>query len=153
MYALATILHVLAAVLWVGGMFFAWWILRPVAGEQLAPDARIRLWSAVFARFFPWVWGSIVVILITGFWMLFGVLGGFAGVHWSVHLMLLLGVVMMLLFAHIFFAPYKRLRRADGLGDLETGLAALGQLRLFFAINLVLGVVTFAVASGGRLIG
>lgn len=152
-YALTTMLHVLSAVIWVGGMFFAWMVLRPVAGAQLDPMARIRLWAAVFGRFFPWVWAAIVILLVTGFLMLFAVLGGFGGAHWSVHVMLALGLVMMLLFAHLFFAPYRRLRRAAEQGDEAAGLRAMGQARLFVGINLMLGLVTVAIASGGRLLG
>lgn len=153
MYALATVLHVLAAVLWVGGLFFAWWVLRPVAAAQLEPIVRIRLWTGVLSRFFPWVWGAVVVLLVTGFWMLFAVLGGFGGAHWSIHTMLLLGILMMALFAHTVFAPFKRLKRAEGASDTTAGLAALAQIRLFVGLNLVLGLATIAVASGARLIG
>ena len=71
-------LHVLAAVVWVGGMFFAYMVLRPSAGP-LDPPARLALWQRVFGRFFPWVWASIAVLLISGYTMLFVHFGGFAG--------------------------------------------------------------------------
>ncbi|OOC10209.1 MULTISPECIES: CopD family protein [Thioalkalivibrio] len=150
-YALANVLHVLAVVIWVGGMFFAWAILRPAANAELDDAARLRLWPAVLGRFFPWVWASIAVVLVTGFYLIFGVLGGMGGVHPSVHTMLLLGIIMMLIFAHIFFAPYRRLKQAAEAGDVAEGLRRIGQIRLFVAINTVLGLVTVAVGSGGRL--
>jgi len=65
--ALAFTLHLLAVVIWVGGMFFAYMALRPVAGTLLEPPVRQALWAGVFKRFFPWVWASIVVLLGTGF--------------------------------------------------------------------------------------
>ena len=74
--ALALALHVLSAVIWVGGMFFAYMALRPVAAELLEPPARLRLWRGVFANFFVWVSAAVVLLLITGLWMIFGVYGG-----------------------------------------------------------------------------
>ncbi len=47
-YALVYALHVLAALVWVGGMFFAWTILRPAAVAALEAPARLGLWLEVF---------------------------------------------------------------------------------------------------------
>src|SRR4029078_12758895 len=69
-------LHALAAVIWVGGMFFAYMVLRPASGP-LDPASRLALWHRVFSRFFPWVWASIAVLLVSGYWMLFVHFGGF----------------------------------------------------------------------------
>ena len=63
-------LHTLAAVLWVGGMFFALVVLRPAADGLDGPE-RLRLWRRVFARFFPWVWVAVATLLVTGYIMLF----------------------------------------------------------------------------------
>lgn len=141
----AVLLHVIAVVIWVGGMFFAYMVLRPVAADQLDPPARLRLWVGVFGLFFPWVWSSIAAILATGFWMI-GM--GLGGPH--VHAMLGLGIVMMLIFAHVFFAPYGRLKRAVAAEDWPAGGAALAQARKLVGINTLIGMVTIAVASGGR---
>ena len=64
---IALLLHVLAAVVWVGGMFFAYAALRPVAVSQLEPPLRLALWAGVFSKFFPWVFVAIAILLITGF--------------------------------------------------------------------------------------
>lgn len=146
----AITLHVLASVLWVGGMFFAWLVLRPVAAGQLEPPARLTLWRGVFDRFFPWVWASVAVLLATGLWMLFAVFGGMAGARWHIHLMLLLGLAMMAIYLHIWFAPYRRLSRAVEAGDWPEGGRQLGQIRRMIGLNLILGLVTVAIASGGR---
>lgn len=148
--AIAVMLHVLAVVIWVGGMFFAYMALRPVAASQLEPPLRLRLWDGVFARFFPWVWISVVVILISGFWMIFSVFGGFATVGLYIHLMLGLGIVMMLIFFHVYFAPYKRLKRAVAAEDWPTGGASLGQIRRLVGINTLIGLLTIIIASAGR---
>ena len=56
---IALLLHALAAVVWVGGMFFAHMALRPVAASLLEPPQRLALWVGVFSRFFPWVFVAI----------------------------------------------------------------------------------------------
>ncbi len=142
-------LHVLAAVVWVGGMFFAYLVLRPSAGPLETP-ARLGLWQRVFGRFFPWVWASIVALLISGYTMLFLHFGGFAGAGPHVHVMQLTGIAMMLLFLHLYFAPWRRFSRAVEAGDLQDAGKQLNQIRRIVAINLVLGLLTVAVGASGR---
>ena len=66
---IALLLHLLGVVVWVGGMFFAYMALRPVAATVLEPPQRLSLWAGVFAKFFPWVWLSIALILGSGLYM------------------------------------------------------------------------------------
>lgn len=141
-------LHVLGIVVWVGGMFFAYMALRPVAASVLEPPQRLTLWAGVFGKFFPWVWVSVVLILLTGLHMLMK-LGGAAAPHYTLA-MLVLGVAMMAIFAHVFFAPYKKLQRAVGEQNWKAGGAALGQVRRLIGINLSLGLLTIAVVFLGR---
>ncbi len=149
---LAIALHVLAATLWVGGMFFAWMVLRPVAAAGLEPPQRLTLWRGVFARFFPWVWAAVAVLLGTGLWMLFAVFGGMAGAGWHVHLMLVIGLAMMAIFLHLWFAPWRRLQRAVNAEEWPEGGRQLARIRRLVGINLILGLVTVAIASGGRFL-
>ena len=146
----AVLLHVIAVVIWVGGMFFAYMFLRPVAAAQLEPPARLTLWAGVFSNFFPWVWSCIVVILATGFWMIFAVFGGMGAVGLYVHAMLGLGILMMLIFFHVYFAPFSRLKRAVAAEDWPAGAKSLGQIRALVGINTTIGIATIAVAAGGR---
>jgi uncharacterized membrane protein len=145
---LSLFLHVLSVVVWVGGMFFAYMALRPVAASVLEPPQRLTLWAGVFGKFFPWVWLSVALILLTGLHMLM-VFGGLAAPHYAMT-MLVLGVVMMAIFAHVFFAPYGRLKRAVAAQDWKAGGAALGQIRRLIGINLSLGLLTIAVVFLGR---
>jgi uncharacterized membrane protein len=144
-------LHVLSVVIWVGGMFFAYMALRPVAASVLEPPQRLTLWAGVFDRFFPWVWTAVVLILLTGLHMLM-LLGGVDAPRY-VATMFAMGVVMMLIFAHVFFAPYKKLKRAVAGQDWKAGGAALGQIRMLIGLNLSIGLVTIAVALLGRALG
>ena len=148
----AIALHLLSSVIWVGGMFFAYVVLRPVAGSLLEAPIRLTLWSQVFQRFFPWVWASVIILLATGLWMTIKVFGGMAAVGPHIHIMLTLGLVMMLLFMHVFFSPYKKLQRAVIAKEWEAGGKALNQIRQLIAINLTIGLVVVAVASAGRYI-
>jgi uncharacterized membrane protein len=141
-------LHILAAVVWVGGMFFAYMVLRPSAGP-LEPPARLALWQRVFGRFFPWVWASIVILLISGYTMLFVHFGGFAGAGPHI-IMQLTGIAMMLLFLHLYFALWRRFSRAVETGALQDAANQLNQIRRIVAINLVLGLLTVAVGASGR---
>lgn len=150
MMGLAVLLHVIGVVIWVGGMFFAYVVLRPVAASQLEPPVRLRLWVGVFGGFFPWVWSVIVAILATGFWMIFAVFGGMGAVGLYVHAMLGLGILMMLIFMHVYFAPYARLRRAVAAEDWAAGGKSLAQIRMLVGINTLIGLLTTAIASGGR---
>ena len=146
------VVHVLAAVIWVGGMFFAYVVLRPATGA-LDPHGRLELWGRVFRQFFPWVWASVVALLLSGYGMVFLGLGGFgtAGVH--VHIMQAIGLLMIVLFLHLYFAPWARMRRALEAGDDQSAARQLGQIRWMVATNLVLGLLTAAIGASGRYWG
>ena len=146
---IALLLHVLAATVWVGGMFFAFVCLRPAA-HDLDAAARLKLWAGALTRFFRWVWLAVAVLLVTGLWMTFTVLGGMQGAGLHVHLMLGVGLLMMLMAAHVYFAPLKRLRRAVAESHWTDGGKALNQIRVFIAVNLALGLFVVAIGSGGR---
>ena len=148
----ALILHVLSAVIWVGGMFFALLVLRPASGP-LDPAARLALWERVFGRFFPWVFAAIVLLLASGYAMVFGVFGGFRGAGLHVHIMQATGIVMMLAFLHLYFAPWRRFRAALAREDRAGAARQLDQIRWIVTLNLVLGLVTVAVGSSGRYWG
>lgn len=151
MTALMVLLHVLGVVIWVGGMFFAYMALRPAAVAVLEPPQRLPLWRATFARFFPWVWGAIAAILLSGLHLVFSVYKGFAGLPVHLHVMFGLGLVMMAIFGHVFFACYRRLCRAVDAADWPAGGKALGQIRQLIQLNLILGLCNIVVVKLGPL--
>jgi hypothetical protein len=81
--------------------------VRQSAGP-LEPEVRLRLWHRVFRRFFPWVWSSIVLLFASGYGMMLLYFGGFAGAGLYIDVMQGIGIVMMLLFLHLFFLPWRR---------------------------------------------
>ena len=144
--------HIIAAVIWVGGMFFALVVLRPSTGP-LDPPTRLALWQRVFARFFPWVWGAVAVLLISGFAMVIWGFGGFAKIGTYVHVMMGLGIIMMLIYAHLYFSPWQRFRRAVAAGEWPVAAKNIDQTRQLVTINLVLGLITVVVGAAGRYYG
>ncbi len=131
-------MHLLCAVVWVGGMFFAYVVLRPSLAA-LEPPERMTLHRQVFRRFFLVVWHAMPLIVITGLAMIFAVFGGMAAVGWNVHLMLLLGLAMAGIFLAIFFGPYRNFRASPDPASLDS-------IRKLIGINLVLGLLTSAIA-------
>ena len=136
-------LHLLGAVLWVGGMAFALLVLRPSLAV-LEPAQQLALHAQVFRRFFLIVWHAMPVLLLTGYAMLFGWLGGFAGVAPAVHVMHLLGLIMAGIFLWIFFGPWRAMRAATA---AEARAASVGRIRGLLRVNLVIGLATVIVAA------
>ena len=134
--------HVLCAVIWVGGMFFAYVVLRPSL-SVLEPIQRIALHTQIFRRFFLIVWHVMPLILLSGFAALFGLFGGPATAPWNISVMMLLGLIMSAVFLLIVFGPYARFRRTT---DRTTIVASMDRIRKLIAVNLVLGIVTVVVA-------
>jgi len=145
----AITLHMLSAVVWVGGMFFAYVALRPAAASLLDPPQRLPLWSKTFARFFPWVWAAVVILPASGYWMIFEVFEGMRNAGLYIHVMQAIGIVMILIFLHLYFAPYQRMNQAIAAGDWPAAAKQLGVIRRLVGTNLILGLITVAVASGG----
>lgn len=148
--AAAYVLHLLGAVLWVGGMAFAVMALRPSVGV-LPPPLRLQLMSGVFRRFFLVVWHAAPVMLATGYVMLFGWFGGFKGTHWSVHVMHLTGLIMTGVFLFVFFGPWRAMRAAVAAQDNPAAAAAAERIRKLILVNLALGLLTVAIAAWGRV--
>ena len=158
LYASLKLVHVLAIVVWVGGMAFAHLCLRPSVA-MLEPPVRIALVHAVMGRFFNLVLAAAGLSLLTGVWMIGRVAkqvvqsgGAFTmPLPWTV--MAVLGVVMVGIFGHIRFALFKRLSRAVEARDWPAGGAALASVRSWVLINLVLGLTVVGVAVVGGAAG
>jgi uncharacterized membrane protein len=140
-------LHVLSALVWVGGMFFAWMVLRPAAMKALEGPARLKLWVEVFQGFFRWVWIAVVLLPISGVGMIHLQFSGFEAAPRYVQVMMGLYVVMTALFIRIQALLLPELRTAVAAQDWPTGAATLGKIRKLVGINLIVGLVLVAIAS------
>ena len=148
MIIVALTLHLLAALLWVGGMFFAYVVLRPSAAA-LAPEIRLSLWSRVFARFFAWVWLSVATLLCSGIALVLLAYGGFTALSVYVRAMMASGLAMMALYTYVYFVPWRGLRAAVAAAAWAEAGKHLNQIRRLVAVNLILGVVTVTVGVAG----
>ena len=149
-YATLKTVHVLSIIVWIGGMVFAHFFLRP-ALAQLEPPVRLRLMHDVLGRFFRAVLIAALLTLASGVWMLGRVArevvqsGGSFDMPLSWTIMATLGVVMVAIFLHIRFALFKRLGRAVAASEWGAGGAVLAQIRTWVSINLGLGVLILLV--------
>lgn len=150
---IALVLHLLSAVIWVGGMFFAYMFLRPVAATQLEPPARLQLWDGVFKKFFPFVWTAIILLPLTGYLMIFGIWQSMGATPVYIHIMNGLGVVMILIYLHVYFAPFKRLKDAVATQNWPEGGRNLNIIRKMVGLNTAIGLLVIIIASGGRMFG
>lgn len=150
LFILFKLLHLLAVIVWVGGMFFAHFFLRP-AVQGLQPPERVKLMHSVLQRFFAVVMVLVVVVLASGVGMIgsvhamAGAVGGKFNMPATWIVMSVLGVVMTAVFGHIRFALFKRLDRAVAAKDWPAGGKALESIRKWVAFNLALGLAIVVV--------
>ena len=148
MTALALAAHIFAAVVWVGGMFAIYVCLRP-ALAAVDPPQRLRLMRITFQKFFPWVWAAVLLLLASGYWMMFTVFGGFAAAGLHVHVMQGIGWLMIALFVWLFHGPWLAFKRAVDAQDWPSAGARLNRIRQIIAVNLPLGLLVVLIAAAG----
>ena len=140
-------LHLLAALVWVGGMFFAWIVLRPAVIAALEGPSRLKVWVQVFPRFFVWVWAAVIVLPITGIGMIQLNFTSFETAPRYVQIMMGLYVVMVALFLRIHSLQLPELQRAVEAEQWSEGVAALGRIRRLVGINLIIGLTVVVIAA------
>jgi uncharacterized membrane protein len=141
-------LHLSGVIIWVGGMFFAYFCLRPAAARHLEAAQRLPLWAATFERFLRYTAMAVVVILASGLALFFEVGFRLAPTGW--HIMLTLGLVMTAIFGHVYLVLYPRLKGQCAAGNWPAAAAALDGIRRLVAANLVLAACTVAAAAYAR---
>jgi uncharacterized membrane protein len=151
LYTTLKLLHLLSIIVWLGGMVFSLFFLRPAVVQlELAP--KLQLMHAALGRFLRAAMWSATLVLGTGSWMIGRVAkqtvqaGGSFAMPLSWTIMAALGVLMVLVLGHIRFALFKRLDRAVVGQDWAAGAVALDAIKRWVSINLAIGVVIVAVA-------
>ncbi len=127
-------------------------VVRPSAVKLLDPPLRILFLQHTFASFFRIVWVAIALLLGSGLWMLFFVFGGLSAVAWYIHLMLALGLLMMLIFAVLYFLPFRKFSRTVDEQNWSAAVVQLESIRKLVMTNAILGVIVMLAASAGRYI-
>lgn len=152
MRAFLLFLHLFGVIVWVGGMFFAHFCLRPVAAAQLPPPQRLPLLAAVLGRFFGFVLPAIAAIFVSGIGAIHGARLAQLPIHW--HLMMGLGLLMAIIFAVILGLFFPRLKAGVADQNWPAAAAAMNRIRQLVATNLLFGLGTIAIATlGSRLAG
>lgn len=153
-YSFFKLIHLLALFVWIGGMFFSHFFLRkPLA--TLPAAQRFAFVQHVMRRFFNAVSVSVVLVLLTGLWMIgrtakqMSRAGLSFEAPWSWTAMSVLGVVMILVFVRIRLGPYRRLSRAVKREDWNNAGVALASIRQWIVANIVLGVLVIAIGVMG----
>ena len=148
LYASLLFVHLASAVVWLGGMVFAHFALRPAAMQVLEPPARLPLMALALGRFFRLVAVAVVAILLSG-WLLIARVG-FAQAPVGWHLMLAIGVLMALIFAFIYLRLYPALRAAVASKQWPAGAGVLERIRGLVFVNLCLVFLAVAAAAYAR---
>ena len=145
MYDYAKLLHLIAGIVWMGGMTFMLFALRPAAIAAMEAQPRAILMGEVWKRFFALVLGAIVLLFTTGTHLYTQTFRatrlatGDGGVPLGWNIMLVLGLVMMLIFGHIYFAGFKKYKRAIAAGDWPLAAKAASLIHTMTLINFSLG--------------
>ncbi|MFC1673609.1 CopD family protein [Pseudomonadota bacterium] len=152
LFPVVSTLHTLAAVVWVGGMFFAHMALRPALMAE-EPATRLNIWVRVFPRFFFWVWASVIILPATGYVMVFNDFGGFEAAGNHVRVMHVISWIMTAMYVFMFFKPYQGLKAAVAAEDWPAATKRLMGIRHIVTTNLVLGMVVIIAGVSGRFWG
>lgn len=148
-YVIALFIHLLCAAFWVGGMATMHFAVRPSAVATLEPPLRLRMMAATLRRFFVGVDASVTLLFVSGLGMIMAA-GGFRGLHWRIEAMMSIAIVMAAIYVYIRASVFQAMRRAVEESAWPVAAARLDTVRKLVTLNLVLGVVVFAVATIGR---
>ncbi len=141
--------HILSAIVWVGGMFFAYVVLRPSLGF-LEPPERLVLWNKVFPRFFFWVWIAVIALPASGYIQVFLGFGGIKAAGTGVRIMHAIGLLMIAIYVFLYFATFAEFRGAVEAEDWPRAGGVLARIRRLVGINLILGLLTSVIGATGR---
>lgn len=147
--ALFAAVHALAAAVWVGGMFFAYVIVRP-SMAQLEPPQRLGVWNGIFRRFFLIVWIIVVALPLTGYAQVYMDFGDFEAAGYAINIMHIVGLIMIGLFVYLYFLPYKKFRTAVAASEWPVAAEHLNSIRRIIHTNMMLGLITVAIGASGR---
>lgn len=146
---IAIAFHILSAIIWVGGMFFAYVVLRPSLGF-LEPPERLILWNKVFPRFFFWVWIAVIALPVSGYIQVFIGFGDITAAGMAVQIMQGIGLLMIAIYIFLYFATFAEFKSAVEAEDWPRAGGALAKIRRLVGINLALGLLTSIIGATGR---
>lgn len=149
-YDIVKLLHLAAGIVWMGGMTFMLFALRPAAATMAEPQVRARLIVQVWQRFFLLVAVAVVTLFATGtnlYTTAFRVTReatGQGSVPLGWNLMLAIGLVMMAIFGHIYFASFRKFSRTVEAAEWPVAAKAAALIQKLVMTNFVLGWLAIA---------
>lgn len=149
LHALLKTAHLLAVVVWIGGMFFAHFCLRPAA-QRLDPPQRLPLMADALRRFLGYAGWAAAVAVASGVAMLHGAPWP-RSIAIDLLVMAVLGVAMAVIYLVIRLVLFRRFERALAVPDLPAAAAALGLVRRWVLVNLAIGALILAVTQFGSV--
>mgnify|MGYP001242151181 CR=1 FL=1 len=108
-------LHLLALLLWVGGLFFELLTLYPAAGRS-EDAATYRLLGAAEIRFGAVAWAAVLLLVVSGLFNLFNRmnLGGLTRQHMTILAVKVAALVLLIVIQHIRVTVFARHFKAAG---------------------------------------
>lgn len=141
MYSTLKFLHVFSIILWIGGMIFAHFFLRPSLAT-LEPAQRVLLMHATLKRFFGAVLAASIIAWASGMAMMTMASKGSMPTDWMV--MAVLGTLMLGIFFHIRLVLFVKMSERVARNDLPGAGERLNQIRQWVFVNLGIGVLITA---------
>ena len=141
-------IHVLAATIVAGGLFFACIIMRPAAGS-VDPGVRLPLWRRTFQRFFLWYAGAILAMNATGYLL---AIGSGTTPTLELHLKHAFGWILLLLVTYIYVVPFRRMEIAMGQGERPRAAQHLRHAHRILYLALAFALLAMAFGAEGNIV-
>jgi uncharacterized membrane protein len=142
-------LHILATIVWLGGLFLLC-VVFPPSTRNLDSKTALSLWHKILSLFFVWAWISMALILATGIAIVFLKFGGFSGIPTIHRWNMAIGIPAIVLYCYLYFVPWQRSRCAMSRQDWGAAERDITQARIIMAIILTLGLVASVVSAVAR---
>jgi uncharacterized membrane protein len=153
---IARALHVLAVVLWIGGVAFVTTVLLPAVRRTQSPADRLALFDRIERRFAWQARGTTLLAGLTGFWMThrYGLWPRFADpAFWWMHAMVLVWAVFTLMLFVLEPLVLHRVLEARNARDPDGTFALVQRLHwVLLALSLITVAGAVAGAHGGFLL-
>jgi uncharacterized membrane protein len=146
---LALPIHIVAIVVWLGGLFLMSLVVQPSI-RGLDSRLALSLWSRTLSRFMVWGSVSLIAIVASGIALVNLRFGGFSGMPTLHRLNMVIGIPAIALFAYVALVKWQRARRALARGDSIAAETSIRTIRRLMAIILAFGLIASIVSAVGR---
>lgn len=142
-------IHVIAVIVWLGGLFLLAVMLGPTARE-VDSAASASLWHRLLSRFFVWGSISLAIAVASGIAIVQLRFDGFSGIPAVHRWNMIVGLPAIALFSYAQIGPWRACRRAIAEGDWIAVEHSGSRIRTLFGIVVTLGLVASAASAAGR---